>query len=466
MQTMSLPEATSKQLGSSSSGGSGRPTMKFPKDFLWGVSTAAHQVEGGNDNQWSAWEAAGRIRSGDSCGGACDWWNNPEQDFDLAQRMGLNALRLSVEWSRIEPEPNRWDLQALSRYGNALRGLLRRGIQPIVCLHHFTHPRWFEADGAFLSPRASMIFERFTRRVVQDLGDLCQQWVTFNEPNVYAALGYVLGEFPPGTIGEIGTAVRVANAMARAHAQAYRAIHELQQNARVGWAHNYVVFEPANHRSRLDRWTARLLSQLFNEIFLSAVENGKLEFPLNLADGDVGSAHGTCDFVGLNVYSRFHVAFSAEKSSQLFADVFVPEDVPQGDSGVEKPYGEAYPEAIGAAVRRAARLKKPIYILENGVPDAHDRIRPWLLVNAVKQVYELLGDGYDIRGYFHWTLIDNFEWTEGWNLRFGLVALDPSTQKRTLRPSAELYSSIVRANALSPDLLERFGLVAPAGRSS
>lgn len=432
-------------------------TLEFPEGFLWGVSTAAHQVEGGNDNnQWAAWEAAGRIRSGDSCGLACDWWRNAEQDFDLAQRMGINALRLSVEWSRVESEEDSWDLQALDRYKSALRSLHQRGIRPMVCLHHFTHPRWFEARGGFLGSNAIETFHRFAKRVVEELGELCEQWVTFNEPNVYGALGYVLGEFPPGRTGEIGAAVRVANAMARAHAQVYRTIHQLQAKAQVGWAHNYVVFEAANHRSRLDRWTAALLSQLFNESFLAAVENGKLDFPLNLADGNVDEVKGTCDFVGLNVYSRFHVAFSAEKSAQLFADVFVPAHVPQGDSGVDKPYGEAYPEAIRAAVKRASRLGKPIYILENGVPDAQDRIRPWLIVNAARHLHSLIQEGHDIRGYFHWTLIDNFEWTEGWNLRFGLVALDPQTQQRTMRKSGELYSAIARANALSAAMIEQF----------
>jgi beta-glucosidase len=431
--------------------------LQFPQGFLWGVSTAAHQVEGGNhNNQWAAWEAAGRIRSGDNCGLACDWWDNAEKDFDLAQKMGLNSLRLSVEWSRIEPREGRWDKTALTRYRAALNSLHERGIQPMICLHHFTHPQWFESKGAFLSRKAGALFTRFTRHVVEQLGDLCQHWVTFNEPNVYAGLGYVLGEFPPGKTGEIATAVRVANSMARAHAQAYHTIHELQPHAQVGWAHHYVVFEAANHSSRLDRWTAALLSQLFNESFLSAIENGKLDFPLNLADGDVSQAKGTCDFVGLNVYSRFHVAFSAEKTAQLFADVFVPPHVPQGDSGIEKPYGEAYPEAISAAVKRAARLGKPIYILENGVPDAQDRIRPWLIVNAIRQVHEMIQTGHDIRGYFHWTLIDNFEWTEGWNLRFGLIAMDPRTQERTMRRSGELYSAIARANALSPDIVERY----------
>jgi beta-glucosidase len=161
-------------------------SRQFPEGFLWGVSTAAHQVEGSNhNNQWSDWEAAGRIRSGEFSGNACDWWNNAERDFDLAQEMGLNALRLSVEWSRIEPQRDHWDTAALKRYRTMLEALRQRKIQPMVCLHHFTHPRWFEQKGAFLAPDAAERFELFTRRVVEELGDLCRHWVTFNEPNVY-----------------------------------------------------------------------------------------------------------------------------------------------------------------------------------------------------------------------------------------------------------------------------------------
>ncbi len=128
--------------------------LEFSRGFLWGVSTAAHQVEGNSQNQWSDWEAAGHIRSGDSCGSACDWWNNAERDFDLASNMGLNAMRFSVDWSRIEPQEGEWDLAALRRYREMLDGLVQRGICPMICLHHFTHPRWFEQKGAFLTPDA------------------------------------------------------------------------------------------------------------------------------------------------------------------------------------------------------------------------------------------------------------------------------------------------------------------------
>jgi len=429
--------------------------LDFPGGFLWGVSTAAHQVEGGNDNsQWSDWERAGHIRSGDYSGNACDWWNNAERDFDIARDMGLNALRFSVEWSRIEPEAGRWDPQAMHRYRELLQGLHQRGIRPIVCLHHFSHPRWFEQQGAFLNPKAPAIFERFTRHVVESLGDLCQQWLTFNEPNVYSAFGYVMGEFPPGRTGEIGNALRVNSTQARAHLLAYHAIHELQPAAQVGWAQHFVVFHPVGVGAH--RWVASLLNQVFNEGFLRLIEQGHAGFPFSLFDGAGHDLQGACDFVGLNVYSRFHVAFDLRIPSQLFGHIFVPAHVPQGDSGVEKPYGEAYPLAVRVAVERASRLGKPIYILENGVPDAQDRIRPWLILNVIKELHRLICEGHDIRGYFHWTLTDNFEWTEGWKLRFGLVALDPVTQQRRLRNSAHLYREIASSNGLSPEVAGKY----------
>ena len=439
--------------------------LAFPKGFLWGVSTASYQVEGNNNNcQWSEWEKQGRIRSGDRCGIACNWWTSAETDFDLAQSMGINALRLSVEWSRIEPaegefsiaalEEGKWDRWALGRYRQLLEGLQERGIRPVVCLHHFTNPCWFEQKGAFLHPDAAARFERFTRYVVENLRDLCQTWVTFNEPNVYAASGYVLGEFPPGGTGQVATALRVTSVLAQSHLRAYRAIHELQAESEVGWAQHYVIFQPV--ATMFDRWVAHLLNETFNETFLRLVENGELPFPLSLLDGNARDVKGACDFVGLNVYNRLHVAFDLRNIKYMFGRIFVPQGAPQGDSGMDRPYGEAYPQAVRIAVERAHKLGKPIYILENGVPDAQDRIRPWLLVNVVKELHDLIAEGHDIRGYFHWTLTDNFEWTEGWNLRFGLIELDPKTQARKMRPSGRLFSDIIRCNCLPNDLVERY----------
>jgi len=245
--------------------------------------------------------------------------------------------------------------------------------------------------------------------------------------------------------------------MARSHLRAYRVIHELQPQAEVGWAHHYVVLEPV--RRGPDRWIASLMNGLFNESFLHLLQHGKLPFPVSMLDGTAGAVKGACDFVGLNVYSRFHVAFDLRNAAQGFARLFVPPHVPQGDSAWDRPYGEAYPLALRRAVERSGGLGKPVYILENGVPDAQDRIRPWLIVNAVKELHQLIAEGHDIRGYFHWTLTDNFEWTEGWHLRFGLVALDPATQERTMRNSGRLYGEIARRNALSTEMIAEYGLL-------
>jgi len=431
--------------------------LVFPPHFLWGVSTSAHQVEGGiSNNQWSAWEANGYIKSGHSCGTACDWWKNAERDFDLARDLGLNALRLSVEWSRIEPRPGEWNESALQRYRGMLEALLERRIRPFVTLHHFTHPLWFEHAGGFLSPHACDLFERFSARVVAALGDLCNDWVTINEPNVYCAMAYALGEFPPGYSGQLGAALRALGSMARAHARAYRVIHRFRPDANVGWAQNFVVFKPV--RGGIDSVIAWLQHRLFNESFLRMVNDGSGGFPLNRLLGDVSNVRGTCDFVGLNVYSRFHVCFDRANPRQFYGRMFVPPDVPQGDHGVEMPYGEAFPQAITAAIASVRRMNKPIFILENGVPDASDRIRPWLLVNSLKETHRAISGGADVRGYFHWSLTDNFEWSEGWGLRFGLFALDQETQTRTVRPSGKLYSQIVRGNALTKDLLEQYSL--------
>src|SRR5204863_8215519 len=193
-----------------------------------------------------------------------------------------------------------------------------------------------------------------------------------------------------------------------------------------------------------------------NEGFFQLIEHGSFKFPFNLVGGGAPEAERACDFVGLNVYNRFHVDFDLKSARQLFGRVYVPTDAPQGDSGVEKPYGEAFPGAIRAAVERAARFRKPIYIMENGVPDTTDRLRPWLIVNALKETQALTQEGHDIRGYFHWTLTDNFEWAEGWWLRFGLIELNPTTQERKVRGSGQLFKEIAGKNGLTKEQLEKY----------
>jgi beta-glucosidase len=422
----------------------------FPADFAWGVATSSHQVEGGNSkNQWATWEQRGRIKSKDCVGLACDWWRNAEQDFDLAQSLGVNALRLSVEWSRIEPEQGRWDDEALSRYRQMLRALRDRGIRPFVTLHHFTNPQWLEEKGAFANAESVWLFRRFTQRVVGALGDLCSDWATFNEPNVYVSLGYFLGEFPPGNKGRLLRAAQVTRNLCLAHAAAYRTIHSLQADANVGWAQHYVVFKPRRPESALDRWLCGFIHRRFNDNFAESIRCGRAPFPYGKFGQTLDGVKGTCDFVGINYYSRLRVGLAPRSPGTLFFQISVPPHKPQGDSCIEVPYGEAYPEGLRKAVEHFAALKKPVYILENGVPDRQDRIRPWVIESSVEQMRTLLAEGVDLRGYFHWTLTDNFEWNEGWHLRFGLFELDPETQLRTPRPSSKIYARLIRECMMS-----------------
>lgn len=424
---------------------SGNSSTVFPAGFVWGVATSSHQVEGGTtNNQWESWEKLGRIKSKDNVGQACDWWTNAEQDFDLAKSLGVNALRLSVEWSRIEPQEGVWDESALQRYREMLQALHARGLRPFITLHHFTNPRWFEEKQAFANPDSVRLFQRFTHHVVSALGDLCSDWATFNEPNVYTSMGYFLGEFPPGKRGQFMTAAHVTRHLCLAHAAAYHTIHELQANANVGWAQHYVVLKPRRPESKLDRWLCEFIHRRFNDNFAEGIRSGRSPFPLNKFGESLPEVKGTCDYVGINYYSRLRVGFQPKSLKTLFFQITVPPHKPQGDSGIEVPYGEVYPEGLRKAVEHFAEFKKPIYILENGVPDREDRIRPWVIESIGEQMKTLLAEGIDLRGYFHWTLVDNFEWTEGWHLRFGLYELDPVTQQRKARPSAQNYIKLIR----------------------
>jgi beta-glucosidase len=432
-------------------------TLTFPERFLWGVATSSHQYEGEClNNQWHAWELGGHIKTGDTCGLACDWWRNAERDFDLARELGLNALRLSLEWSRIEPRPGEWDAAAFARYREMLGGLRQRGIEPMVTLHHFTHPLWLEERGGFLAPDAVERFARYSERVVQQLSDLCDFWCTINEPNIYAIVGYLIGDFPPGRKGDFRAAIRVQASMARAHAAAYHAIHRIQPSARVGWAQQHNFFDPANPRSPLDRFAAHQINENFNGFFPRAVRIGRASFPGSLFAGDLKAARDTCDYYGVNLYYRDLVSFDLKKPGEAFSKRSVAPGAPRSDQPYQFSWGEVYPDGIARIAQQLAPLGKPIYITEHGVADAADRLRPWLLVRAARALHDAVSAGADVRGYFHWSLVDNFEWAEGWRTRFGLTALDVATQVRTLRPSAHLYSAFAHANALTPEIVAEY----------
>ncbi len=426
-------------------------TFHFPADFKWGVAAAAHQVEGENiHNDWWAWEQVeGHIKEGHTSGLACDWWENAEADFDRAAEMGLNALRLSVEWSRIEPRPGVFDDSALDRYVQMLRGLRERGIEPMVTLHHFSNPRWLTEQGGWAAPETIPLFARFVRRVVEPLSQYCDMWCTINEPNVYGYMGYVEGTFPPGQ-SDLKTAMRVIRNLLAGHAAAYREIHALQPHARVGFAHNMCPFDPVNPRSLLDRRVARATDKFYNQAILTALTRGRWTLPLGF--GLAWKLRRTLDWIGLNYYTRSLIAFDRAQSQTLFGRRQHADDAELLDGG----YGEFYPRGMFRCLQRLARLGLPIYVTENGIPDDDDDQRPRYLLTHLHQMWHAIQLCYPVMGYYHWTLVDNFEWTEGWTLRFGLIELDPATQARAYRRSAALYADTVRANAITPQIIDAY----------
>ncbi len=425
-------------------------TFHFPPDFRWGTAAASHQAEGNNtNNQWWAWEQqAGRIKEGHTSGLACDWWRNAEADFDRMAALGLNALRLSVEWSRIEPKEGFLDTNAVDRYRQLLRGLRERGIEPLVTLHHFSDPLWLTEQGGWENERVIPLFARYVEHTVRALSSEATLWCTINEPNVYSFMGYLEGVFPPGK-QELGTALKVLRNMLQAHVAAYRAIHRVQPEAKVGLAHNLRFFDPLNPRAPLDRLAAWVQDLSFNTATLSPL--GRRWWSLPLGVGPAFGLRRTLDWIGLNYYTRDLIAFD-RTSTRGYGRVSHTPTAEALDGG----YGELYPEGMFRALKRLSRFGLPIYVTENGIPDSDDDQRPRALLLHLHQMWKAMQENIPVQGYYHWTFVDNFEWAEGWTLRFGLIELEPETGARKPRPSADLYGAIARGNALTPELIDAY----------
>ena len=385
--------------------------------------------------------------TGTEAGLACDWWRIAEDDFDLMATMGHTTHRLSVEWSRIEPEDGVFDARAVARYRELLKGLRQRGIEPMVTLFHFTTPLWLTRQGGWCSRASVVRFRRYARHAVEQFGDLVKLWCPVNEPNVYASLGYLFGEHAPGT-RSLPLCFRVLGHLLRAHGAAYRIIHALDGSAKVGLAKSMQVFDPLDAASRASVQVARLLDRLVNGLSLQAVGDGRLGFPVGLGLGVHGPLVDSTDLFGVNYYNRRRVGLHGGRGGRLPMLHTTP-GAEVSDSGRNGTYGEVYPAGLYRVLKRVAALGKPVYVTENGLPDADDSKRPRFIPTYLSQVQRAITEGVDVRGYYHWSFIDNFEWSEGWSLRFGLVALNPSTQARNPRPSAHVYSEIINANAVS-----------------
>jgi len=424
-------------------------TYHFPKGFLWGTATASHQVEGNNtNNQWWQWEQDGHTNG--TSGLAADWWGGRwREDFDRASETGQNAHRLSVEWSRIQPTPDTWDEEALERYRLILRGLHERGLTPMVTLHHFSDPIWLQ-DG-WETEDVVKLFDKYVRKVVDALKEYVNMWVTINEPNVYALSGYVVGVFPPGK-KDLKLSMRVLGNMVKAHAAAYRAIHELQPEAKVGYALHYRPMVPRRSWSPLDRIMRNIRYNGVNMGFPTAISSGVMRSPVG--NQNIPEAKGTQDYLGLNYYSVDTVWFDITKPGELFTNSGFPKDADLSDTE----FIANIPSGIFNSIKWATRIypNLPIIITENGVEDLDDHLRPRYLAQHIHQVWRAVNFNWQVKGYFHWSLIDNFEWERGWTQRFGLWGLDTETQKRIKRPSVDMYAEICKENGVSSQMVEKY----------
>jgi beta-glucosidase len=419
-------------------------TYHFHRDFLWGTATSSHQVEGQNtNNDWWAWEQeAGRIALGQRAGKACDWWGGRwKEDLDRAVDAAQNAHRLSLEWSRIEPRPGKWDEDALAFYREMINGICARGLVPMVTLHHFTNPIWCVEQGGWENEQTIASFERYAAKVVEALSDKVWLWVTINEPNVFAYMGYLIGVFPPGK-QSLSSVLRVLRNLAHAHAAAYQVIHRLQPHAQVGVAHHYRGMRPARSANPLDGAVCKARKRAFNDFFphlLSRGRAGFLGYPVRIPQ-----AAGTQDYFGLNYYTRESIHFDIRRPGELFGRPYFPEGADLSPTG----WIANDAQGMWEALRWAHSFGLPIYVTENGVEDASDKMRPRYLAAHIRQVWRAANFNWRLRGYFHWSLVDNFEWERGWTQRFGLWELDPETQQRKKRGSADLYAEICKANGL------------------
>jgi beta-glucosidase len=423
--------------------------LLFPDFFRWGTATSSYQVEGNlTNNDWfAAAQTGGYIYQDQAAGLACNWWNRAEDDFDRMVDLNQNAHRLSIEWSRIEPSPGVWDDSALARYREMLVGLRQRGIEPMVTLHHFTNPLWLTEQGGWDNEAVVGLFERYTQKVVSVLGDLTPLWCTINEPAVMISHAYGLGRFPPG-IRDFNAWLRVAINVVRSHAAAYHAIHRLLPEAQVGIAKHMVLWKPWRPVLPNDQIATRFLEYLFNHLLLTMMTKGIMRVP-GRRSFLLPETANTLDWIGLNYYTRYRIQF------QLFSSQLKPRYKPGAMKGPGE-WGEIHPQGMFIILKQLwNRYRLPIYITENGIPDHTDAHRPEFIVSHLSQVWQAIEQHIPILGYYFWSLVDNFEWTEGYNpnFRFGLFGVDFDTQERHLRPSGKLYGEISKQGGLTSEML-------------
>jgi beta-glucosidase len=420
--------------------------------FLWGAATSSHQIEGYNDNNdWWAWESLGKIEKGERSGACTDHRNRFRDDLKLAADLGLNSYRFSVEWSRLEPQEGHWNQEAFDWYFELIEECERLGLVPMLTLQHFTLPLWMAEQGGFSSARAPELFARMTRQVVERLGSKVALWCTINEPMVMT-VGSYLGQFMPPAVYAPDKARLACHHLLKSHVMAYDLIHrEIPKSksrwkdipVQVGIAHNVIDFVPDRSWNFVERWLSERFHQFYNLSWLDAV-TGKTQrfgFPFLMESAPiVHEAVGrlTADYLGINYYTRARVKFTPNWKGLPIDVAFAREGELASD--VDWPI---YPQGLQKMLKIAGGYQLPIYITENGIADRNDELRSGYIRDHLREMARASQNGIDVRGYYHWSLLDNFEWVKGFEPRFGLYQVDYSNFERTVTHSARFYQEMI-----------------------
>jgi len=400
--------------------------IKFPRNFLWGAATSAHQVEGDNsNNDWWEWEQRAKFRSAQ----ACRHYELYQQDFDLAKELRHNCHRLSVEWSRIEPQPGKFDESAIAHYHKVLGALNERGLKPVVTLHHFTSPIWFSRLGGWARPKSQLYFLRFTERVVKEFAKDVRFWITINEPTVYAYYSYFLGIWPPQE-KSIWKAKAVLDNFSAAHIKAYRLIRAIYKEqdlvpALISVASNLEAFEYCRP-NLLNKISVYLRNKFYNLSFIEKLIR-----------------RHTLDYIGLNYYGRHLVDARSLSVQGIFMDVCRDNHLMLKKNSLG---WDIYPLGLYKLLLQLKKYKLPVLITENGVCTEDDALRWEYIYGHLQSINRAMQEGVKVIGYIHWSLLDNFEWDKGFIPRFGLIHVDYNNYKRTIKASARKMTDFFLAN--------------------
>jgi beta-glucosidase len=410
----------------------------FPAGFLWGAATSSHQVEG--DNRWNDWwefEQSGRLPY--QSGEACRHYELYEQDFDLARSWGHNAHRFSIEWSRIEPAQGKWNREAMEHYRAVVQALKKRGLEPIVTLHHFTNPAWFTHGGGWLRADSAALFARYSAFVIEHLGNEVKYWLTINEPTVFVMQGYINGEWPPFLKAAWTKAIIAFRNLAKAHMDAYRTLHASRNNVMVGFAHSAPLVMPCDPRRRRDIIAATSRDIILNRAFFYFIG----------ARARKEKQPALClDFLGVNYYTRMIIRSVGWGRGALLGRAC--QIFHHSDRGPESDIGwEVYPRGLRTMLEKFSRLGVPLLVTENGIATNDETLRRDFVLSHLESLPEALQSGINIIGYLYWSLIDNYEWALGTAPHFGLAAVDSITQERRPRLVVEEFARVCRENRIS-----------------